>query len=257
LSLTQGLTSAQASTIITTAASSITQNIVAGLSTAVAQTYTGNALEALNTLAITEVGRLVEFSQGTLEGLMYIGRSGFNPFQPAALTFSDSNASFAQYENIDFRSTAENYYTRVTINPLTVASQTNNSGSAPYFKLELSTYDYNTTQANSLSQYYLNKFNSTDATVTGFASAYSQQTTVGQQSAFKNAIEFGNLIGSNATVQFRGTNYNVIIEGLTITADINSGNTNAEWYCSAQDLNNYLILDNTTFGKLDFNKLGF
>ena len=58
VSLTQGLSSAQAYTIMNTAWSSASTAISTASSPAVGQTYTGNAREALNTLAITEVGRL-------------------------------------------------------------------------------------------------------------------------------------------------------------------------------------------------------
>jgi hypothetical protein len=255
LSLAQGLTSAQAYTIINTAWPSASTAISTASSTAIAQTYTGNALEALNTLAITEVGRLNEcFLPG--QGLMYLGRGDFNPFA-STIALSDTNTSLIRYDQINFRSTAENYYTRVTINPLTVASQTNNSGSAPYYSLSLSTFDYNTTQANSLSQYYLNQFSSQTATPTSFNSRYSQQTTTAGQTAFTDAISFGNIIGAQASAVFRSTTYNTIIEGLSISASVEDGDTYVEWYCSAEDLNNYLILNNATYGRLNYNKLGF
>ena len=255
LSLTQGLTSAQAYTIINTAWSSASTAISTASSTAVGQTYTGNALEALNTLAITEVGRLNEcLIPG--EGLMYLGRGDFNPYAPT-IALSDANTSSIQYDQINFKSTAENYYTRVTISPLTVASQTNNTGSAPFYSLELSTFDYNTIQANSLSQYYLSQFSSQTATPTSFHSQYGQQSTVAAQTAFLDAIEFGNIIGAEATATFRGTTYNVIIEGLSINASIEDRDTSVEWYCSAEDLNNYLILNNAVYGKLNSNRLGF
>ena len=256
LSLAQGLTSTQITTVINTAYSTMSTAIQAGSSTAVAQTYTGNALEALNTLAITEVGRFAETFISTTEGLRFMGRGDFNPTAPT-IALSDADTSLIQYEQINFRSTTENYYTRVTINPLTVASQTNNNGSAPYFTLELSTYDYNTLQADSLSQYYLNQFSSKTATPTSFVSSYSQQTTAAAQTAFLNAIGFGSIIGAKASQVFRGTTYNTIIEGLTINADIGDGDTRVEWYCSAQDLNAYLILNDAIYGKLNQNRLGF
>jgi hypothetical protein len=66
---------------------------------------------------------------------------------------------------------------------------------------------------------------------------------------------FAYLVGSRVSVVFRGTTYFSIIEGVTVTATPES--SRYTYYLSGQDLNNYLILNNTVFGTLDYNKLGY
>jgi hypothetical protein len=66
---------------------------------------------------------------------------------------------------------------------------------------------------------------------------------------------FGFLVGARVSVTFRGTVYQSIIEGVRVTATPQS--SRYTFYLSGADLNNYLILNDTVFGRLDFNKLGY
>jgi hypothetical protein len=54
---------------------------------------------------------------------------------------------------------------------------------------------------------------------------------------------------------FRGTTYAAIVEGGQCRAT--PDNVVGTLFLSGQDQNAYLVLDDTTFGKLDENKLGF
>jgi hypothetical protein len=66
---------------------------------------------------------------------------------------------------------------------------------------------------------------------------------------------FGFMIGARVSVTFRGTVYYSIIEGVRVTATPES--SRYTFYLSGADLNNYLILNDTVFGTLDNNKLGY
>jgi hypothetical protein len=66
---------------------------------------------------------------------------------------------------------------------------------------------------------------------------------------------FGFMIGARVSVTFRGTVYYSIIEGVRVTATPES--SRYTFYLSGADLNNYLILNDTVFGRLDNNKLGY
>jgi hypothetical protein len=61
--------------------------------------------------------------------------------------------------------------------------------------------------------------------------------------------------GFQVNVTFRGTVFTCIIEGVSMTATPES--SRYTFYLSGADLNAYLILDNTVFGTLDNNKLGY
>jgi hypothetical protein len=205
-------------------------------SIAVAQTVTENALTFANTLALTEVGRISE-TNGALE---WFGRNDFNNgIGYSEHVFNTTGTNAMKYDGIEFRSTAENYYTRVTVEPLGLAAQTNNSGSAPWYSLSVNTYDYSTTQADSLSQYYLNQLSSTTSAPTAITASWANQPDTGtSQDRFQEALSWPNQIAMECQITFRGTVYNAVIEGSTITST--PENTRITFFLSPQDLNNYL-----------------
>jgi hypothetical protein len=61
--------------------------------------------------------------------------------------------------------------------------------------------------------------------------------------------------GAQCTVTLRGTTYNCVIEGATITADPSS--TTVTFKLSSADAYAFLRLDDALLGTLDYNKLGF
>jgi hypothetical protein len=62
-------------------------------------------------------------------------------------------------------------------------------------------------------------------------------------------------IGVQVKVLFRGQSYVCIIEGGSLSASPDRASLTL--YVSGADLNAYLVLDNQTLGRLDYNKLGF
>jgi hypothetical protein len=62
-------------------------------------------------------------------------------------------------------------------------------------------------------------------------------------------------INARGTIGFRGDSYNVIFEGVQITATPQQ--TRVTLYMSGQDNNAYLVLNDAIYGKLDENKLSF
>jgi hypothetical protein len=230
-----------------------------GDSIASAQTYTGNALDLLNELTLTEVGRIIEiWDDGP--GLISLIWDGRNYYGEEGLQFSDETADSAthlKYDQIGFTSAAENYYTQVTIEPQGLASQTESSGSAPYYGLTQSSLDATTTQADNHAAYLLNAFDSPAAALNSLSFTYSQQVP-GRLSMFNDCFSASETmwsIGELITVKFRGTTYYAVIEGFSVSAD--PDDTRVTLNLSSEQVQNYLILNNAVFGTLDENKLGF
>ena len=224
-------------------------------SIAVAQTVTENALTFSNTLAITEVGRIGE---QVLDAVEWFGRNEFNSgVGYSEHVFNTTGTDAMKYDGIEFRSTAENYYTRVTVQPLGLAAQTENSGSAPWYSLSVDTYDYSTTQADSLSQYYLGQLSSTASGPISITASWSNQPDTGtSQDRFQEALSFGNQIAMKCEITFRGTTYYAVIEGSTISATLDE--TRITFHLSPQDLNNYLKWTTPApFNTWDNNKWNF
>lgn len=251
LSLTQNNTGLQFSDIA--GAAGVSNGYTVTNSIAGAQTFTGNALDGANALIATEVGRLVEVESAN--SVIFYGRNTYQVGTYLNAEFGTSGTASIIYDGITFRSTAENYYTRVTVSPLGLAAQVENTGAAPYYSLEVATWDYTTSQADSLAQYLLAQFSVTTSGPTSITAQYVAQPTTGTSRArFEDAIGNG-IVAKTAVISFRGTTYYAVVEGYEIT--ITPDNTRVVWHLSPQDVNNYLVLNDAVYGRLDFNKLGF
>lgn len=251
--LAQGLTGDQFGLVCDQV--NIPNTITQSGSIAVAQTVTENALTFANTLAITEVGRI---SERFNDGVTWYGRNLFNPgVGYTEHVFNTTGADGMKYDGIEFRSTAENYYTRVTTEPLGLAAQTENSGSAPWYSLSVNTYDYSTTQADSLSQYYLGQFSSTTSGPISITASWSNQPDTGtSQLRFRQCLDYRAQIAMKCEITFRGTTYYAVIEGSTISANLDE--TRITFHLSPQDLNSYLKWDTPApFNTWDNNKWNF
>jgi hypothetical protein len=174
------------------------------------------------------------------------------------INFSDvANDSTNQvYNKIDFDSLADNFYTQVTVTPESfgAATVTNVGAVAPFRTYQTNTLNASTAQANDYASYLLGnygtpKFAVSSLSCMGEAQASFQLDRVGFFGIFALAV------GSQTSVTFRGTTFVCIIEGTTMSAS--PAGSVFTYYVSGADLNAYLILDNTTFGTLDNNKLGY
>lgn len=233
-----------------------------GRSIASAQTYTGNAFALINTITRTEEARMHAQSvtyHATPE-IYWYGRN----FPPATTYYFNDGTGTTypyqmKYEQIQFRSSADNYYTSVTITPAAVASQTATTGVTPIYSWQKNTVDYSTSQALNHAEWVLNNFDSKDQTIASITFTDVQQVAAIYPPPNNFNIQVINLInnpiGSFGDISFRGSAFKTILEGISISATPEK--TRVTVFVSGQDTNAYLILDNATFGTLDNNKLGF
>ena len=210
--------------------------------------YTGSAQNLITGLVAMEQGRLAEGS-----GQMYFrGRDVLQ--NPAAFPFG-YNWAFTDvpasgpffYDLITFASLTDNYFTQTVVTPATVAAQGEGTGSRV---LSVNTYDPTTTQADNLASYMLAEFDNNT----------SVPTSISTSSAVKNGVDVNQIpaeraIGWQLPITFRGTVYNTIIEGWTISA--NPELVRYSFDLSGYEQNNYFILNDAVYGRLDFNQLSF
>jgi hypothetical protein len=229
------------------------------MSTGIAQTYTGNLKAFIDTAVRTEQGRLRSDKIGplTLEMgiLVFAGRGSlqggsFIPDEWSDGTLaSDTNY---KYQQVVFKSAAEDYYNWITVEPLGLASQTSESGATPVYSYVANTYDFSTSQALSLAQYLRFKYDTTNSTPRELGFTISQQSTA-------DALWFLNIVGAfqglEIQIVLRGVRYYCIVEGVNIQAS--PEDTRILFYVSSNETNDYLILNNAVYGKLDNNRLGF
>jgi hypothetical protein len=264
--IAQDLTDEQVLDIATAVGLSIAQ--FGGMSTASGQTYTGNALDLINKLVRTEEARIYAYPYlyyVTWPGTWYLyfrGR-GSNINLNTAWVFNDgTNTAYAYdvyYDEVEFRSSADNYYTSVSVDPEAVATQTATLGTTPVYGWNKTTLDYSTAQALNHAEWLLNNFQTKDSTVASISFLdVAQPDAIPPLYTFENPTPLSIIvegISARTVIGFRGDVYNTVCEGVQISAT--PSQTRVTMYLSGQDTNAYLVLDDTTYGKLDLNKLGF
>jgi len=230
-----------------------------GMSTGSAQTYTGNLKAFVDTEIRTEQGRLrstptgpTTLDMGTLD---FVGRGALLTGLAVTPEWTDGTLTTTtnyKYQQVKFKSASEDYYNSVTVQPLGLASQTSTSSTTPIYSYVPDSYDVSTSQALSLAQYLRFKYDTTNSTPRELGFLISQQTT-------GNAVLMLNLVsaflGLEIEIVLRGVRYYCIIEGVNIQAT--PDDTRILFYVSSNETNDYLILDNAVYGKLDNNRLGF
>jgi hypothetical protein len=120
------------------------------------------------------------------------------------------------------------------------------------FSYVLSSYDASTSQALSLAQYVRFKYDTTTSTPRQIGFTISQQSSAA-------AIEFlnwvTNFLGLEVNIVLRGVRYYCVVEGVNITAT--PEDTRILFFVSSNETNDYLILNDDVYGRLNFNRLGF
>lgn len=153
------------------------------------------------------------------------------------------------YEKLEFSSMADNFYTEVEVDPDGFAATVVQSGSGPYRSLKLQTYSASQSAGADLANYYLASLSASQIQPTAV-------TMLAEAQAVQN-IDF-NFVGytwSKSTLTFRGTSRTVLTIGGVFSATPEA--TRVTCYLSGFENNNFLLLNDSVFGKLDENRLGF
>ena len=243
-------------------AAGLTTASVFGRSIGSAQTFTGNAFELANLITRTEEARMFGFT-ATFKGtptLWWYGRDTTGLIRDQAW-FNDGTGtpytSDLKYEAIQFRSSADNYYNEITIDPEGLASQTATLSETPIYGWDKTTLDYSTSQASDHANWLLNNFQTKNSTLASITLTDVQQVPrfdVGLFNTYFLAL-CEQPINTNGIINFRGDTYYTVIEGVQI--DATPEQTRITLFMSGQDNNAYLVLNNAVYGTLDNNKLGF
>jgi hypothetical protein len=176
----------------------------------------------------------------------------------STVNFSDTanNATNQIYNQINFDSLSDNFYTQIQVDPESygVATVTQAGASLPYRTYQVNTLNNSTSQATDYANYLLANYGTARFAISSFTCMAEAQSSfqldkIGYQNLMPQAP------GTQVSVAFRGTTYQCIIEGVTMSAT--PAGAQFTYYVSGADLNAYLILNNTTFGRLDYNRLGY
>lgn len=218
-----------------------------------ATTINGTWGDWINSSLVTINGRMCDFG-------IYPDTINLRPYYTAGtctVNFSDTtnNATNQVYNQIRFDALGDNYYTQVQVAPESYATQTKTNAGAtiPYRTLKMNTLNSSTSQANDLATFLLSQYQTQRFAISQISCIAEAQNTFKLDTMGLSGLQ--NLIGARVNITFRGTTYPCLIEGVSITA---TPETSTYTYdVSGQDLNNYLVLNDAVFGKLDSNKLGY
>lgn len=151
-----------------------------------------------------------------------------------------------KYAEVTFRSAADNYSSKVVVQPEGLADQTAGTGLYP---IQVGTISGSTSEAANLAGYYFTQLDLNQQVPFALSWTSSIANVDGP-----GAVHPG-YTGAQVRVRLRGTTYNCIVIGGEFTS------SNSEWrstiYLVSSLAQAFLVLDSTTLGVLDTNKLGF
>jgi hypothetical protein len=214
-----------------------------------AQTLTNaNVLQTLQTLIQTEQGRIY----GSETSITWLGRANLDEAIPAG-EFNDGTLTATPYieqlkfDNIQFAGIADNFATKVVVEPNGLASQSSGTGSRIF---TLNSFDQTTSQAADLAGFVKSTLDeSVDV-------PYTVGATLSEQDNYTllTLIAQGN-VGGFVNVVLRGVRYQAVVNGATVSAD--PSDTRVLLNLTSALVYNFFRLDSSVYGILDTSKLGF
>ena len=208
-----------------------------------AQTVTGlNALEVINNLANTEYAWLE--SGGGPDLLSWLSRDYWTGGTNSAV-FADDGTGEIDFDSLTFDSLADNYATKVVVNPIGGTEVEVGTGDYSY---TLNTYSQNTAAATDLGQFVAGVFD------VNASSPSSISYLVNSQDAL---YWTRGMVGPSflTSIKFRSQTYYARQIGFVIAGD--TERTRVTSFLVPYDAIAWLVLNNASLGRLDYNRLGF
>jgi len=215
------------------------------------ETFSGIVLDYLNTQAVSVVGHITDRGFGNAPSLWANGER----LDERYVNFTDfgSQSSAADsyfYDQIEFLASDDNSYTEIRVGYNSNASQAvSSTGAQPFASYSTTSILENLADAQQtadvtaaiLSQSTLRPFRL--STTTAIVGTFDMARQVNDY----------NLVGTQCIINFRGTVYNMVIEGYQVSQDLEQGRYT--FYFSPA-VSQPLILTSSEFGILDTNTLG-
>jgi hypothetical protein len=215
-----------------------------------ALTLTGSALDSLNKCLQTGQMLMDDYdTERALDLLVFVYKNGG---QSSGFTYSDTGAT--RFSAVEYQSSVQNTFNYVTVNSDANAPQITKDVSGPYNALIYNTFNETAAQALDLSGYLYNLLSGqltavpfllqTNTTVDASCMAVAVLSKAGAQP----------IVGKTAVITFRGETVVAQIQG--IVASFYVDRASVQLYFSPS-LGVPFILDSSSFGVLDTNRLGF
>jgi len=228
-----------------------------------AQTFTGGALDLINTLLRTSQFLIddMDLKRDFFDVVLSQANVVF-PVGQGNLKFDFSDAGTVgalKFTNLEFLSSVQDVFTKVEVVPAGLATQTAVSGVPPFNTLVYDTFNESALDANNLAQFILatqdlvqiTPFSvSTNTFVAPTCTNISKITNVDAVPGPTSTVN----LGSAVSIEFRGTTVEAFIQG--INTNFYMDHATVQLYLSPS-LGAPFVLDSATFGVLNQNKLGF
>ncbi len=197
-----------------------------------------NALNVMQTIVNTEQGLLYAYSTG----LAFYTR-GWQQYT-TFYAFGDAGGANTTYQQVQFMSMADNYATYVLV---TINGGTPTVAGTGDYSYRLDTYALNGSEALSVAQYVQGALQDTTAVPNTLSVLLNTETSTRTLDAINNQ--------SGVTLTLRGQTYTANIIGWTISSTPEQ--TRVTFQLAGTEQYNYLVLNNSVYGTLDNNRLGF
>lgn len=201
----------------------------------------------LNTACAT-VGATIKDGGGDDIGVYGRDWGGNLPVQ-----FSDTanNASNQVYDSIVFDSVSADFFTQIEINTTAYGDVVVSTGVAPYRTYRQTTFSASAAQATDLANYLIGIFGENGFGISEISCKSEAQNSWGLDLGYG----WWDIIGYSTFITFRGSTFRCTILGSAFTAT--PSESRFTYYVADIGLTPFLILDDTSAGILDTNKLGW
>jgi hypothetical protein len=196
-----------------------------------------NALNVVQTLVNTEQGLLYATAE-----LKFYTRNWQS--DTTFYAYGDAGGATTPYQQVQFLSMADNYATYVLV---TIDGGTPTVTGTGVYSYALDTFALDATDAGYVGQYVEGALSAAEAVPNTLSVLLNTDTTVNTLAAMQP--------NTGVTLTLRGSTYTANIIGWTVSTTPEL--TRVTFHLAGTEQYNYLVLDDATYGRLDYNRLGF
>jgi hypothetical protein len=212
----------------------------------------GSSTKTLSATTVTAESALAVMQNiiNTEQGLMYAAGNDLffytTGWQSSTTfyAFSDAGGAATKYQSVQFLSMADNYSTYVLV---TIDGGTPTVVGSGLYAYQEDTYAADAAAATDIGNYILGALSVQTSTPNRLTVFLNDETSNRALQALQ--------INTGVALTLRGQTYNANIIGYTITSD--TERTLITYNLASSAFYNFLILNNSVYGKLDSNRLGF
>jgi len=236
-------------------------NVLAGTNLQYGTTYTADTAPLLSSSDVSDslsnwlntacatVGATIK--DGSDNNIVGVNGRDFAGNLPVSFSDVGNNSANQVYDSIVFDSVSADYFTEIELNTNDYGDVVVTTGVAPHRTLKETTFSASASQATDLANYLLSIYGDNGFGISEISCKSESQNV------WKLDMGYGwwDIIGYTTFVTFRGQTFRCVIVGSSFSATPQE--SRFTYYLADIGLTPFLILDDTSVGILDTNKLGW